>query len=71
MKVTCAVCKNECNAKVVDNGIGSYEYWGIRGFDSQKSIESDCCDAPCIDDEGIEISVSDYKKLQEAEREYN
>jgi hypothetical protein len=37
----------DVDIRVVDNGIGSYEYWGNRGFDRQ--IEPEINDGGCAD----------------------
>lgn len=41
----CPDCHKECSAHIVDNGIGPYEFWGAKGWDSRTEVESDCCDA--------------------------
>lgn len=45
----CAHCNKECIGVAVDNGIGSYEYWGSKGVHHQIDIESNCCNAQVLD----------------------
>ncbi len=42
---TCKECGEECLYYQGDDGIGSYEFWGAKGFDSQPVVLSKCCDA--------------------------
>lgn len=46
----CAACGKECVAGYIDEGIGSYEYWGARGVDIRLVEVSDCCEAEVLDD---------------------
>ena len=46
----CGTCRAECDAHVVDNGIGHYEFWGSPGIDTSMCYESVCCDATVYDD---------------------
>jgi hypothetical protein len=46
----CGECGDQIEPTVVDNGIGYYEYWGFRGFDSQPDVVSPCCGATVFDD---------------------
>lgn len=41
----CGSCGEPCTARIIDQGIGSYECWGEKGFDSRKVLASDCCKA--------------------------
>lgn len=41
----CGVCGAQCEYHVVDNGIGTYEFWGDKGVDVKVEIESICCGA--------------------------
>lgn len=45
----CTDCKGLCNVVSCDNGIGSYEFWGRIGWDSQPYMGSSCCEAPVTD----------------------
>jgi len=49
----CESCKCTCNPKLVDNGIGMYEYWGSKEVDVQLDVESDCCGAPVYKDQEL------------------
>lgn len=40
----CAGCLEECEAGVVDQGIGPYEYWGSQGVDVALAAVSQCCE---------------------------
>ncbi len=42
----CPDCKEPCEPIVVDGGIGAYEYWGQKCFDSRPEVVSNCCEAP-------------------------
>ena len=39
----CNCCGMECDAVYVDNGIGSYEFWGATGVHHDYRWESPCC----------------------------
>ena len=41
----CSECGDECRVKEIDEGIGSYEFWGCRGTDHQCFVVSVCCEA--------------------------
>lgn len=45
MRLKCCACNEPCVAIYVDNGIGSYEFWGSRGRHVQKDLASDCCES--------------------------
>ncbi len=45
----CECCGAECYGVAVDNGIGSYEYWGSKGVHHQIDCESNCCNAKVLD----------------------
>lgn len=42
----CTSCKQDAEGRWEDNGIGSYEFWGTPGDDSQLDFVSTCCEAP-------------------------
>ena len=42
----CSHCGHECDLIEVDNGIGSYEFWGARGVHHDYDAVSDCCGEP-------------------------
>jgi hypothetical protein len=41
----CVHCKQECDIKWEDEGIGGYEYWGATGVDKKIVGSSQCCDS--------------------------
>jgi len=45
----CTHCEKPCNVKVLDNGIGHYEYWGAPGYDEQLCAVSDCHESEVVD----------------------
>lgn len=45
----CFNCGEACESKLVNIGIGYYEYWGSRSFDRRVAEVSDCCEADLID----------------------
>lgn len=47
----CGECKKECNVVTVDYGIGPYEFWGAKGYDSRPADVSNCCEATVYEDE--------------------
>jgi len=61
MTYYCGECKNECGVHAEDFGIGSYEAWGAKGFDSRMGLSSDCCDGEVFEDEECTIE-SDYNE---------
>ena len=40
----CACCGEEADAKIIDEGIGVYEYGSAREVDVQLVTVSDCCE---------------------------
>ena len=44
----CSECCEPCEAKVMDTGIGAYEYWGSKEVDSRKETLSTCCNAKVV-----------------------
>jgi len=40
---TCSLCGKKTRPKVIDIGIGMYEYWGARAFHSKLIVVSECC----------------------------
>lgn len=42
----CPECHKPCTPIQCDDGIGSYEFWGQKSFDSRPYWGSDCCEAP-------------------------
>jgi len=58
----CSDCGKESTAKVIDEGIGSYEYWGANYVDHDYVVVSECCEAECSDSSGNLLSMSDMKE---------
>ena len=50
----CPECGEPCDAKPCDDGIGPYEYAGVKGIDSRPYSGSDCCDAELSDANAFE-----------------
>ena len=46
----CAHCLQECKVVTIDEGIGSYEYWGATGVDIRLVEVSDCCEGDLLDE---------------------
>jgi hypothetical protein len=65
MKAICSLCHKECHCKVVNEGIGAYEYWGAPCYDQQPVVISSCCSEQCIDEHGLDITPSDVKDFDE------
>ena len=63
MRGYCSCCGQECEVKVVDNGIGSYEFWGAKGYDSRPEAVSECCEADVFADEDchIPLDLTDFE----------
>lgn len=64
MTYICTECGEECRGRVVDQGIGSYEFWGQRGVDSRKVFVSSCCEAEMTTDDGEEVEYEDPREAQ-------
>jgi len=62
----CTECDQECRENYIDGGIGAYEFWGAKGYDSRPVIVSDCCEASIRDDEGRSWSLADAREEAEA-----
>jgi hypothetical protein len=54
----CSECKQECEVKWEDVGIGGYEYAGAPGVDIQWSASSVCCGAEVFDDPECTVPFS-------------
>jgi hypothetical protein len=46
----CVFCLQECETETVDEGIGSYEYWGAPGVDVKLVEVSACCGEDVTDE---------------------
>lgn len=57
----CSECKKISHGKVVDEGIGPYEYQGMKGVDVNLCLVSECCEAPLLDDKGKEVYYGDQE----------
>ena len=51
----CGGCGNVCEQKLVDMGIGPYEFQGRVGFDSNKQWVSSCCEETVYENEDLTI----------------
>lgn len=49
----CGSCGEPCRPTDVDFGIGSYEYWGFKGVDTNVQTVSDCCEASLFSDASL------------------
>lgn len=45
----CTACGEECIPITIDEGIGSYEYWGSKAVHHDLQRVSPCCHAPTVD----------------------
>ena len=55
----CGDCGKVCSQKLVDMGIGPYEFWGRPGFDTNKQWVSDCCESTVFEDEELGHQADD------------
>ena len=49
----CGECGQECAYRVIDEGIGPYEFWGQKCVDHSYVVVSNCCDAPVYTDSAL------------------
>lgn len=70
MKAICSDCQQPCECRIIDEGIGSYEYWGAVGHDSRPTLVSSCCGAICMNESEQPISLQEFERLLEAEKSY-
>lgn len=49
----CGTCGEPCSPVDFDFGIGSYEFWGQTGVDTNIQTVSDCCEAPLFADAAL------------------
>lgn len=61
----CSECRNLCNDVERDFGIGSYEYWGASGSDSNIQTVSECCEADLWTPEEYEEVVEEETPEEE------
>ena len=52
----CADCGKPCTSITIDDGIGSYEYWGAKGTHHDYVEASPCCQAEVVDAEEEEFA---------------
>lgn len=62
----CNVCGKECEGQWIDEGIGSYEYWGAKYNDVRWVYVSDCCEGDLFENQGLTIPA-DWPEPQEDE----
>lgn len=65
MEIFCSFCRNPCSYKIVNEGIGPYEYWGAPGNDKQLAVVSKCCRERCVDEHDMEITPDEIRKYEE------
>jgi len=53
----CTCCGDQCEGMLVDEGIGSYEYWGAKGVHHDWVCVSRCCEAPIAEEGGIVVNI--------------
>ena len=73
MDTFCSACRKPCEVKLVDDGIGPYEFWGMKGTDTRMVAVSDCCEYDLMHEDGSPLSDSEVWDLcepPEQEREY-
>jgi len=67
MDIYCDCCEEECGIAMIDEGIGTYEYWGSKGVDTRMIPVSDCCNETIIDEFGNELTEDDLRDWYEKE----
>jgi hypothetical protein len=45
----CSECGKECDGKVIDDGIGPYEFWGSKYVDHDYKVVSSCCEGEVLE----------------------
>jgi hypothetical protein len=60
MNTFCGECKENCTPILIDDGIGSYEYWGAKGVDTRISCISACCEADVFKDPECTILYTEW-----------
>lgn len=51
----CGECGKECSARLVDEGIGPFEFWGSRGTHHEYVVVSSCCEATVYEDKDLTL----------------
>ncbi len=54
----CTECGAEADGVTVDEGIGSYEYWGMRGTHHDYRTVSKCCEADLAEEGGVVVDMT-------------
>ncbi len=64
MTFYCGECKEECNPTVIDEGIGSYEFWGAKCVDTRLFLVSCCCEGTVYSDPKCteELSIYEFER---------
>lgn len=63
----CSACGEECSTHTVDEGIGSFEFWGERGVHHDYHEVSKCCDSDVADggnkivENSVHVARRDHK----------
>jgi len=61
----CSECgKKDPEFKIVDMGIGSYEFWGSRGRDVRPTVVTNCCGGVVVDGLGNERAMPDIDEVR-------
>ena len=55
----CGSCGEPCSPKEIDEGIGSYEFWGHKGVDRRIVTVSHCCEASVYEDASLKVNYHD------------
>jgi hypothetical protein len=61
----CTACRRACNTKIIDDGIGPYEFWGAKYSDKRLIEVSTCCEADLTYDDLEEEDYVDEQILEE------
>lgn len=51
-QLVCKDCGGICEGTYIDSGIGPYEFWGAKGYDSVVDWVSECCEANLLNPNG-------------------
>ena len=64
----CEACGEACEAKIEDQGIGPYEFWGQPGNDVRLVAVSSCCEDDVVDEDGREITATEILEAAAEDR---
>lgn len=70
MRGYCENCGKECNAIIVDEGIGWYHSGSIHAKHTDMQAESDCCNSGVFADEELTEEIDYYQLKAERDAEY-